>query len=253
MSCWDIAAAKVKKTWELPDAGAFHAVSPDGKYLFTVEKTSKKLLQVRELDSGRHFATLDTSPQEAPLRAAVFTPDNKLLVTASDSGAIKLWGMSTFKEKASFQCGNPPLGAITMCISPDGKKLGTKDWGNKSKALLWDLTATPVTGRQLEPRGVPFAFSPDGKFMVTHSTLPLDDWASKEAIKEADLGRVDLWDVQMGKVVKCLVNSKLKRIDPFLPYTMQFSPDGQTLAIYWENVVELVRVAGFTAPKFSKK
>lgn len=139
-----------------------------------------------------------------PVQTAHFSPDGRLVVTASEDGTAAIWEAS----------GGQPLhrlgggGALRSAhFSPDGSRVLTA--GADGQARLWE-TATGQAGRVLpHPGGLRRAiFSPDGTRVLTIA---------------GDF-QVQLWDVESG------------RRELELPahagtvYGVSFSPDGHWLA-----------------------
>jgi WD40 repeat protein len=95
-----------------------------------------------------------------------FTPDGKLLASASKDRVLKIWDPSTGRLLRQL----PDFGAEveTLAFSPDGKMLATGDWAGAIQ--IWDvasgipLAALPDHG--LGRRIWSVAFSPDGRYFA---------------------------------------------------------------------------------------
>ncbi|MDD5321857.1 MAG: TIR domain-containing protein [Methylococcales bacterium] len=140
---------------------------------------------------------------EGSLTSVAFSPDGKLLATASVEGTARLWDVVSGKELARLAHN---VSVNKVAFSPDGKLLATasEDW----TAGLWDV----ASGKELlslthDGLVDDIAFSPDGKLLAT---------AGKESTAR-------LWDVVSGKELARLAHDgSVKRVT--------FSPNGKLLA-----------------------
>ncbi|MDZ7994244.1 MAG: hypothetical protein RMX69_18720, partial [Nostoc sp. EspVER01] len=144
-----------------------------------------------------------------------FSPDGKVLASASSDNTVKLWDTSTWKEIQTLTGHTNSVNGVSF--SPDGKVLASASSDKTVK--LWDIS----TGKEIQTlsghinsvSGV--NFSPDGKLLASAS--------SDTTVK--------LWDISTGKEIQTLSN-----------YTeevtwVSFSPDGKVLASASSDSVKL--------------
>jgi WD40 repeat protein len=183
------------------------------------------------------------------ISALAIASDGKTLATCTRQGEVKLWDVTSAKEKRTLsQSGKFVLG---LAFLSDGSTLATswsEPFGKDGKALtgsylgrdvkgyrggikLWDVTTGKECGvlQRQSPRGVNhIALSPDGKIL-----------AAKEFWRENDgkvsKGNIALWDVATGKI--------LRDLDITDPGSMAFAPDGKTLVISTGEGMQLFDVA----------
>ncbi|MBW4595678.1 MAG: CHAT domain-containing protein [Brasilonema angustatum HA4187-MV1] len=135
-----------------------------------------------------------------------FSPDGKILATASGDNTVKLWDIATLKEIKTLTGHTNSVNGTSF--SPDGKILATASFDKTVK--LWD-TATGQVIKTLSGHTNPVngtSFSPDGKILATASFDKT----------------VKLWDTATGQVIKTL-SGHTDSVNG-----TSFSPDGKILA-----------------------
>ena len=150
-----------------------------------------------------------------------FSPNSRVLATASDDKTVKLWDCSNGQLIATLT--GPEGGIYDLKFSPNGQTLATLS--DDKKPRLWNVATAQLQATLLGHKGKVrnIEFSPDGRTIVTGS----------------DDGTAKLWDAATGQLRATLTVTKydgpFKRALAGDPYDLfafprgYFSPDGQTV------------------------
>jgi WD40 repeat protein len=188
--------------------------SPDGGLLAagfghaTLYNASDRehVVKVWQVSSGQEVCTLPGHRNTVP--ALAFTPDGKLLATASHDGTVKLWEVGNWREVRTLTAPGSRNRFQAAAISPDGQTLATG--GEDGAIRLWDVaTGTErgtLRGHTLSVVGL--AYSRDGR------TLASASWDRT----------VRLWHLLSGRETMTLRGHTNLVVDVVL------SPEGNTLA-----------------------
>ncbi len=207
------------------------AFSPDGSRLVTGGSDGV----IRLWDAWRGTLLLDVLQHSATVRAAVFAPDGKWVISCSSKEVLR-WDAATGTNVKAI---GPENGGKGLALRRDGKRLAVL--GADKQARVFDPANKLVYSVPAEV----VAFSPDGKLLATAASgVVLRDAATgKEIRKLEDAGTgvtslqfsgdstrlaaagsalaVVVWDVAASRV---LFNQKVGA-------TATLSPDGQRLAV----------------------
>ena len=137
-----------------------------------------------------------------------FSPDGKILATASLDNTVKLWKangllINTLEEHND--------GVSSVSFSPDGKTIATVSLDNTVK--LWDYDGLLInTLEQHNDEVYSLSFSPDGETIATGSRNGIIK------LWQSDGTELDNWQADTDKI-----------------YSISFSPDGKTIATASED------------------
>jgi hypothetical protein len=140
------------------------------------------------------------------VNAVAFAPDGVTLASGSSDETVKLWDVTTGKERGTLRAGSRVL---SLAFTPDGRTLaaGAAD----GTVRLWDWATGEASGVLKGHHRVvsSLAFSPDGRTLASGG--------GRDAV-------VKLWDVEPVRQRTLLTR------DPRSAWGLAFTPDGATLA-----------------------
>jgi WD40 repeat protein len=144
------------------------------------------------------------------VNAVIFSPDDKLLASASSDSSVQSWDARSGTLLQTF--GEQYATYTAMAFSPDGRLLAVVSgcvvelWDARSGALLQTLSENVEA----------VAFSPDGKLLT------------------CDLGcDTKLWDARSGELLQTILLQTIEehRLEHLIDFwAVAFSPDGKLLA-----------------------
>lgn len=218
VNLWDLKTGKHDFTFFGQAKEVFAvAVSPQGKMLVAGGFDNK--ITSWQVDSKAllppFFYPNSTYSHLGFISCLTFSPDQKILASASGDKTIRLWGRYTGELKRTLNGHSDTVWSVA--ISPDCQTLVS---GSADKTIrVWSLSSYKqpqiITGHSNWVTSV--AISPDGKIMASGS---------------AD-GTVKLWNINTGELLKTL-DKQLKGI-----VSVSISPNGQLLASADTNAVHL--------------
>lgn len=218
VTLWNIVDGSEITTLGGGDGGWISSVafSPEGQWLAAVGLPG--ILQVWEVSTGRE---LQRQPQS--WHSVVFSPDGALIATGTN---YSLYGPDeiSIRDAADgseiLRLGGHALGIWDLAFSPDGQRLAS---ASHDKIVIWDM----AEGRQIT--------SLSGYMGVGDSEWGDDLAVSTSMVAAGFYGTPMLWDIKTRQPIKSLGDSDVRSIE--------FSPDGQLLALGYDGYVEVWEVA----------
>jgi eukaryotic-like serine/threonine-protein kinase len=114
---------------------SFATLSPDGRLAVAVAGNEASLWDAA---TGKPLSLLTGHLQQ--IHSAQFSPDGKLLVTASEDETARVWNTTTGKEWYTLTGHNGPVRCA--CFSPDGRTVATASVDGTAR--LWQLELLPI-------------------------------------------------------------------------------------------------------------
>jgi WD40 repeat protein len=172
---------------------AFHfSLSPDERLIaLGYSKSSKRPLArvaIVNAATGAQLQALDSHSEF--ISALAFSPDSRLLASASHDKTIKIWDVASGQMKTLS--GNPNA-ILQIAWSPDGKRIYSI--ASVEKAIrIWDVASGTLVRKIDTPLyWSSMALSPDGKIIATGGE------------------EIDLWDVETGALIRKMEGGRGER------------------------------------------
>ena len=198
---WDAVTGAQQQSYRVPSTAHRLAFRPDGERFALGTADGQVLI----LDAaGKELSR--TTPHQQLVSAVSFSPNGRLLASASWDQTVKITDAATGDVLRILRVDAGRVQAVAF--HPDGKQLATGDWD--STVRIWDRQTGKETltlrGHKSPVYGV--AFSPDGTLLAS----------------AASNGNLRIWELATGRVIQSLTG----RSGAVLSNC--FSPDGRYLA-----------------------
>src|SRR6185436_18947306 len=191
------------------------SISPDGA-LLAISNTAN--IELWDVASHRKLATIDDRAD-----ALDYSPDGKILATASTTGSYKLWDAATLRIIDTLKgTADEKADQVSIAFSPTGRIIATsafegthgltyKVWNATTHELITRFEFGIVEGNS----GIALALSPDDRSIAiyTGSGIEVREIASQR--------RLNKFPTEVYEEIR----------------TISFSPDGQTLMVAGDHVV----------------
>lgn len=172
-------------------------------------RTSKALSDIAYTSFEKPFYIANLR-HNGPVYSAVFSPDGRHIMTASEDGTAKVCDT---KGKVSVEVKHDAR-IMSAVFSPDGSRILTASWDKSVK--LWDMKGTLLLDLKHDGIVSTAAFFPDGQRILT---------ASRD-------GKISIWNLEGKELAVSPYNKVVSSV--------AFSPDGKRLlTVSWDKTAKL--------------
>ena len=224
---YDVAAfSPTEPLFAIPSEDAIHLWNwKTGEPLGRMTGTRRPLQSCHFFDGG---SSCEGDPRD---RIAIFSPEGRYLVIASQRSDIELWNIETRQLEGHFE-GHTGNWVEKVAISPDGRYIASFE-SSSAFVYMWDVESRQLLRKAQSGIGTisDVVFSPDSQYLYVATETAGLTWIDPGPWQGWD-DQVRVWNVTSGQHIDTF-GSEFREVEE-----ITLSPNGKiALLHYWDAVV----------------